>query len=185
MAIYMNGVESYKGCVLAEYENNGYDDSDFFAIVWDYATDSLKSVMFGTTRAGGDWGCSVDATPEVVALAKQQKEANVAADKARFDALRNHMADKGKLATVSGVKGKNAGLNNSQGLIFWVGADSYAPHYAKDAVRVGIEVNGQKHFVSGKNIFVNNSEKNCEEVATEFRIFKNVCGFSTVYKLNF
>lgn len=185
MAIFNNGVESYKGCVLAEYENNGYNDSDFYAVVWDYATDSIKTVMYGTTRAGGNWGCSIDATPEVVALAKQFKKEQVDADTARFNGYQNNIADKGKLATIAGAKGKNSHLNNSQGVIFWVGADSYAPHYAKDALRVGIEVDGQKYFLNGKNIFVNNNEKNCEEVACEFRIYKRVAGYSPVYRINF
>jgi hypothetical protein len=185
MAVISNGVKSYEGCVLAEYENNGYNDSDFYAIVWDYATDSLKSVLFGTTRAGGDWGCAVDATPEVVSLAKNFKKEQVALDKARLNDLQQGIAEKGKLATIAGVKGKKSSLNNSQGIIFWVGKDSYAPYYDKDAVRVGIEVNGEKHFISGKNVFVNNSEKNCEEFATELRIYRSVCGFSLVYRLQF
>jgi hypothetical protein len=185
MAIFNNGVESYKGCVLAEYEDNGYNDSDFYAIVWDYENNRLKSVLFGTTRAGGNWGCSVDATPEVVALAKKAKEEQIALDKLEFNLRLEGVAEKGKLATIAGVKGKKSGLNNSQGIIFWVGADSYAPYYAKDALRVGIEVNGEKHFVSGKNVFVNNNERNCEEMAGSLRIFKNVCGYSLVYRLRF
>jgi len=182
MAIYMNGVESYKGCVLAEYENNGYNDSDFFAVVWDYETSSLKSVMFGTTRAGGNWGCSIDATPEVVALAKQAKKEQSDLDKSRFDYYQNGMADKGKLATVANIKGKKADINNRQGVIFWVGSDAYG---SKNSLRVGIEIDGDKHFVSGKNIFVNNSEKNCEEMSTEFRIYRNVAGYSVAYRFNF
>jgi hypothetical protein len=56
---------SYQGAVLAVRERNFYDDSDFYAVVWDGQT--LKSVTYGTTRA---WTypnhAEVDATPEVL-----------------------------------------------------------------------------------------------------------------------
>lgn len=57
----------FTGCVLDTYERNGYDDSDFFAIYWDEASQSVKTMEYGTTRG---WTypnhASVDATPEVI-----------------------------------------------------------------------------------------------------------------------
>lgn len=182
MAIYKNGVESYKGCVLAEYENNGYNDSDFYAIVWDYETSRLKSIMFGTTRAGGDWGCSVDATPEVVTLAKEAKKQQKDLDNSRYNYYFDGVATKGKTATVANLTGKKAEINNRQGVIFWVGSDKFGTKYD---LRVGIEIDGVKHFISGKNVFVNNYEKNCKEMEMEFNSFKTVSSFSLVYRLNF
>jgi hypothetical protein len=44
MGIFYEGVESYKGCVLAEYENNGYHDSDFYAVVWDAEVNRLRTL---------------------------------------------------------------------------------------------------------------------------------------------
>jgi hypothetical protein len=182
MAIYQNGVESYKGCVLAEYENNGYHDSDFYAIVWDYAENRLKSVMFGTTRAGGEWGCSVDATPEVVNLAKQAKKEQQDLDNAEYNYYFGGVAAKGKTATIANLTGKKADLNNSQGVICWVGPDRYG---SKWDIRVGIEINGEKHFVNGKNVFVNNYEKDCYQMNIEFDSFRKVRGFNLVYRLQF
>ena len=37
---------SYEGAVLATYERNGYNDSDFIAVVW--TGDSIKHVEYGT-----------------------------------------------------------------------------------------------------------------------------------------
>ena len=66
----ISGVESYHGAVLSEYEANGYDGSDFFAIVWDEASQGLKFIQWGTTRAVMEnCSCEVDATDEVRAKA--------------------------------------------------------------------------------------------------------------------
>lgn len=42
--------KTYYGSVLAITENNGYNDSDFFAIVWDEEEQCIKSISDGTTR---------------------------------------------------------------------------------------------------------------------------------------
>lgn len=59
-------VENYYGATLQKYERNGYDDSDFFAIVWDEETSSILHIEYATTRF---WSyenvATVDATPEV------------------------------------------------------------------------------------------------------------------------
>lgn len=56
---------SYQGAVLATRERNGYDDSDFYAVVWD--GEKLLTVTYGTTRF---WTypnhAEPDATPEVL-----------------------------------------------------------------------------------------------------------------------
>ena len=64
MAIYMCGKncnhdsykgcedsqKSYEGCVIRTGELNGYDDSDFYALVWDHENGQTKQVTYGTTR---------------------------------------------------------------------------------------------------------------------------------------
>lgn len=185
MAIMCEGVKTYIGRVLTEYEKNGYNDSDFFAIVWDDETDTIKTIEYGSTRHGGSYGCDIDATPEVIAKAKAYKSGVEAGDRADFDYLAGGIAEKGKTATVANVKGKNARFNNFQGVIFWVGGDKYAPHYEKDALRIGIEINGEKVFFSGSNVFVNNYEFNCEDAQGKLRIFNNVRGYHPAYRLPF
>jgi hypothetical protein len=60
---------SFEGRVVAEYERNGYDDSDFMAVVYDEATCEFRHVMYATTRG---WtyanSCVVDAPDCVMAL---------------------------------------------------------------------------------------------------------------------
>lgn len=57
----------FVGAVLSVRERNGYDDSDFFALVWDDAKAEAYEIEYGTTRA---WtypnNATVDATPETI-----------------------------------------------------------------------------------------------------------------------
>lgn len=185
MAIMCEGVKTYIGRVLTEYENNGSSDSDFFAIVWDDEAETIKAVEYGSTRHGGRYACDIDATPEVIAKAKAYKAEVDAGYSADLNYLVNALADKGKTATIAGVKGKNSRFNNYQGVIFWVGGDNYAPRYKKDALRIGIEIDGEKVFLSGSHVFVNNYEFNCEDAQNKLRIFKNVRGYHPAYRLPF
>lgn len=61
-------VTTYVGAVIDVYERNMYDDSDFYAVVWDEPSQSVKTIEYATTRG---WcypnGATVDATPEVLA----------------------------------------------------------------------------------------------------------------------
>jgi len=61
----------FVGCVLDKGEMNYYDDSDFYAVVWDEEQRVVRRVMYATTRA---WceniGCVVDATPETIRKAE-------------------------------------------------------------------------------------------------------------------
>lgn len=53
----------YVGAVLALREANYYDDSDFYAYVWD--GERIAEVCYNTTRAGMDGRATVDATDAV------------------------------------------------------------------------------------------------------------------------
>jgi ribosomal protein S12 len=59
---------SYVGRVVSLRERNGYDDSDFYATVWDDTTDSPKEIEYASTRG---WtypnGATVDAPEEIKA----------------------------------------------------------------------------------------------------------------------
>lgn len=65
---------SHAGCVLDKWERNGYDDSDFFALVWNEETQATEVIEYATTRG---WtyanGATIDATPEVIAKANAYK----------------------------------------------------------------------------------------------------------------
>ena len=70
--------ESYVGRVLETYEENGYHDSDFYAVVWDDETESIIHKQYATTRFySNGYGAKVDATPEVIAKATAERESKV------------------------------------------------------------------------------------------------------------
>jgi len=114
---------TYKGCVLRVYERNGYDDSDFYAEVWDKETKSLKRIEYATTRG---WtypnSAVIDATPEVLEEVKeylmkynlQQVQNEVQAESERII--------KGKKVTV--FKGRKVPVGTF-GEIFWIGETPY------------------------------------------------------------
>ena len=58
---------THEGLVLATGEYNGYDDSDFYALVWNDEKGEPEKIIYATTRG---WsypnGATVDATPDVV-----------------------------------------------------------------------------------------------------------------------
>lgn len=97
--------DTYKGCVLDTYERNMHDDSDFYALVWDEETQSVKSIEYATTRA---WTypnhAEVDATPEVQAKALEHYVKSGAAGLVRNSETEAKKPAKGKTCRV--VKGR-------------------------------------------------------------------------------
>ena len=69
------GTVSWLGLVLeAHLEHNYYDDSDFYALVWDPVACQPQEVQTGTTRFAGPYDRDeVDATPEVRAAYEDWK----------------------------------------------------------------------------------------------------------------
>ena len=68
--------ETYVGKVLETYEENGYHDSDFYAVVWDDEQNCLLHKQYATTRFySNGYGAKVDATPEVIAKATAERKA--------------------------------------------------------------------------------------------------------------
>lgn len=100
--------ETYAGSVLRTGEHNWHDDSDFYAMVWDEETQSVKEVYAGTTRS---WayhdGAHVDATPEARAKAVAwQTERLIAA----FTLERLTKIDFGTEVRSLTTRGKNKGV---------------------------------------------------------------------------
>ena len=97
----------YEGAVLCDREENGYHDSDFYAIVWKDDEGCCGNVYYNTTRFPGGGSCTVDATDEVKAKANDWIEAwafRMLSSKADAEAARVEM---GKMVrVVSGRKVK-------------------------------------------------------------------------------
>jgi hypothetical protein len=140
--LYMH--TTHHGLVLGEGEYNGYDDSDFYAEVWNPDTRRVERITYATTRG---WSypnhCTVDATPETLAAVaawreeilaarresarKNAEERQRAADAVEAERLRV-LALKGRRVTVG--KGKRA----FTGDLFWVGVSR-----SGDSVRIGVK----------------------------------------------
>lgn len=152
---------TYEGAVLSTGERNGYDDSDFYADVWDEASGSIKRIDYATTRG---WtylnGAAVDATPEVI------EKANAYARARALDALKAAAAEdartvaKGKRVKV--VKGRKV-PKGTEGTVFWMGKGrAYSYSQAKWGVpdRVGFKGDdGVTYWTAASNLEVTDPEE--------------------------
>ena len=60
---------------METYEENGYHDSDFYAVVWDDEQNCLLHKQYATTRFySNGFGAEVDATSEVIAKATAERK---------------------------------------------------------------------------------------------------------------
>jgi len=131
-------VEKFKGKVLNEFERNGYDDSDFYAVVWDEEKQEPKTIQYATTRG---WtycnSATIDATPEVLeqyAFYKARME-----EKHRFyqKALEKHIPKVGSLIKSKTTKGKAKGKT---GIVEWIGSTPFSQKAVRIDGSIFIEV---------------------------------------------
>lgn len=117
---------TFDGCVLQLRERNGYDDSDFEALVWDDAQGCARWIMYATTRG---WSypnnAVVDATDEVLAKYNAWNDAIRSAREAKAKRLDDADATKGKEVVV--VKGKK--YLGKTGTVIWRGANKFGTYY--------------------------------------------------------
>lgn len=112
----------YEGAVLDLVEENHYDDSDFFAIVWDEAAQKVTRTQYATTRG---WtypnSAKVDATDEVKAKAAKWYE-GVAYDRKKLkdrEAAEKPAVGKKVRVTRGRTRGKRPIANGTEA---WVAA---------------------------------------------------------------
>ena len=151
-------VETHKGLVVGLREMNGYDDSDFYATVWNEEKGAPEEIMYASTRG---WtypnGAAIDATDEVKAKYDAYTAARMkAAAEARNARLAAEPGKGKKARTTRSVKGKNAIEAGVTGTIFWVGEDKFARNtYGGKALRVGFAADdGRKVFIAGNAVEV-------------------------------
>ncbi len=158
---------TYVGCVLSLREMNGYDDSDFYATVWDFAEGRSKEIEYATTRG---WtyenSARVDATEEVKRLYAEEQRLYREARLAAHEAELAKMPKPGQVVVVT--KGRKL-PKGTEGEVTWVGKDKFKEarraryrnqyadllgfHYYPDEYRVGLRLkDGTRVFVSAENI---------------------------------
>lgn len=131
---------SYEGMVLRLGEHNWYDDSDFYALVWDEATQSVKKVEYATTRG---WtyhnGAKVDASDEIRAKAvawEAKRLFTLYAEQLQADKLKAlKELETGVEVKSLTTRGKNKGV---VGYVQRVMKSSYGPGYV-----AGVQVEGE------------------------------------------
>lgn len=134
---YRETEEQYVGMVLDTFEDNGYHDSYFFALVWDDEKGETRKVEYGATAYHGCGRVTVDATPETLGKAlkwyrdawivKATEAAHADVNKPRHGAMVRSVTTRGKDVGVTGE-------------VRWTGDGRYGP-------RIGIRVEGRKGYV--------------------------------------
>ena len=133
--------ETYVGRVLETYEENGYNDSDFYAIVWDDETNSLIHKQFATTRFySNGYGAKIDATPEIVEKATAERKTRFLKSAIEKDEETAKTVAKGKMVEINRGR-KNRGII---GEVFWVGNPDKFSYYAKEHRSVGIKLDDER-----------------------------------------
>lgn len=136
---------THKGLVLDLGEYNGYDDSDFYAVVWNWEKNAPERIQYATTRG---WsypnGAKVDATPEVIAAYAKYLETVREKERIRRAEIEKKTVRKGK--TVKVVRGRKLPIG-TVGLCFWTGATKFG-------YSVGIETPEGRKFTALGNVEV-------------------------------
>lgn len=147
----------WTGFVLDTREANGYNDSDFFATVWDEKTQSVREIEDGTTRfAAPSRYHKADASPEIVAKAKAWLVETYLPPLIKSK-LQREAAKVQKDNVVVVVRGRKVPVGTS-GVVKWVGRDAFQrPSRYGNALgihlfnerewRVGIKVAGQDKLI--------------------------------------
>lgn len=130
-----DGTITHVGCVLDKGEMNYYDDSDFYAVVWDEEKQNITRIEYDSTRYAGGGGASIDATPEVIEKASKYVYDHLFAVWNRKNEEQSKIARKGN--TVKVVRGTKAPVG-SIGVLFWIGEARKYGYYSKPTQKVGI-----------------------------------------------
>jgi hypothetical protein len=165
------------GNVVANYENNGYDDSDFFAVVFNPEDKQFYSVCIGSTRyAGGQYHHDIDAPENVKELYKEFQNNR----RKEYDTLykRSKLFSFGSGSTVEVIKGRKYPKGSRYEVI-----RAYKDNYDRFNLNllIGHDLNGKGIYISSKNCGIVKEIDGKETVLTEndeeiFRsLNKNYC----------
>lgn len=139
--------ETHNGLCIREYERNGYNDSDFYMVVWNEADQKPQSIEFASTR-GWSYPCLgsyVDATPEVLAKYEAYEAARRDRERKAYEAAQALIPAKGK--TLEVIKGRKV-AKGTKGLCIWTGAGTWGK-------RVGLkDASGNVHWTALSNVRV-------------------------------
>lgn len=152
--------DTHVGLCISDYERNGYDDSDFYMVVWNWEKMHTETIEFASTRGWSypAMGSKPDATPEVLAAyAEWQKKIDADARRERQEA-ESRLPKKGR--TVRVIKGRKL-PKGTIAKVFWTGCNQFQTYYRNgynqpnQYDRLGLELeDGSRVFVAGANVEV-------------------------------
>jgi hypothetical protein len=147
------GEKSYKGAVLTTREENGYDDSDFYAVVWDEAEGRTKRVDYNTTRFAGGGTADIDATPEVIEKASEYVKSWAIKELTEFDEVEAEEPTAGKKVKV--VKGRKIPVG-TEAVVKWGGKMKNKFDYNRSSIFRALVTlpDGSEVWTNGKNLEV-------------------------------
>ena len=141
--------ECYKGAVLYLRESNGYDDSDFIAMIWN--GEKFFEVCYASTR-GWTYPCSasVDASPELMDQYRKYLKDESKKVQDCLDYREARELKKGRDVKVVNVKrGKLLPYMGREGRVFWVGFGNYG-----QSAGVEFSDTGEKVFFQAEKLEV-------------------------------
>lgn len=143
--------ETHHGLCIRDYERNGYNDSDWYMVVWNPEKGEPETIEFASTR-GWSYPCyasSPDATPEIRA-AYDAWEAEAERKYRELEAEREARTPKcGK--TLKVVRGRKVPIGTT-GVCIWTGSARYGYTVTK---RVGIkDAEGAVYWTAMSNVEV-------------------------------
>lgn len=154
--------EQYIGLTMAQREANYYDDSDFYAVVFEPAKDTFIEILAWSTRYAGGYFVQVDAPADLVERMKVEGSPQQKVLRAMQEARREVEAKKptvGKVVKASRtfkVKGQ-AYEKGSMFEVVWYGESGYG--YKN--MRVGLVPavhGGERVFTAASNVEVTGLE---------------------------
>lgn len=154
---------SYVGAVLATYERNGYDDSDFLAVVWD--GEQVTTCEYASTRG---WTyhnhAAIDATPQARGAALAWYRQRLLPRLIVAEQARTTVPRVGRQVRSLTRRGKNVDI---AGEVRWIGPDRYARDGGE---RVGIQVAGEDglRFLPARSVTVLDPEPVDEQALRTF-----------------
>lgn len=127
--------ESYRNAVLYKGEHNYYDDSDFYAIVWNGS--KLEEIEYSSTRSWSYYNTAhVDATEDILLAAEAWLvPIYVERLKSQFDKIVNDPTSLGATVKSTTTRGKNKDVI---GKVMWKGKNSIGMPI------VGLKVTGRE-----------------------------------------
>lgn len=152
--------DTHVGLCIRDYERNGYNDSDWYMIIWNPVEKRPETLEFASTRGWSYpcYGSKPDATPEILAAYQAWEKEYAESQRRALEAAEAKLPKVGRAVRV--VKGRKL-PKGTVGRVFWTGCNQFRTYYRNgynqpnQFERLGIQLeDGSKVFMAGANVEV-------------------------------